>query len=78
MECQNCGTKSDPKEECRNCGMPVEECLNCGMIDVPLTRDCCQGCICLKCKKTAVEAGCSMNEYGWCNSCEEELRKDLS
>jgi hypothetical protein len=51
-----------------------DECVNCGMIDVPLKDGHCSGCICLSCKKTAEEAGGSMNDMGWCNACEGKLQ----
>ena len=51
------------------------ECDNCGMIDVPLSDGYCEGCICLKCKRNAGETGCSMNDMGWCDDCEEEFRR---
>ena len=54
----------------------TSECENCGMIDVPLVRDCCEGCRCLCCKRTAIECGRSMNEMGWCDECEARLGED--
>jgi hypothetical protein len=52
------------------------ECENCGMLNVPLTRYHCSGCICLHCGKTAFEAGGSMNDMNWCDACEKELQSD--
>lgn len=47
------------------------ECENCGMIDVPIVHDdCCSGCVCARCKRSAFEAGGSMNDMGWCDTCE--------
>ncbi len=53
-----------------------DECQNCGMIDVPLDRNHCEGCICAMCKRTAEECGRSMNDMGWCDQCETQLQKD--
>jgi hypothetical protein len=42
------------------------ECENCGMVDVPLVKDdCCAGCVCQRCGKSAVDVGRSMNDMGW-------------
>lgn len=49
------------------------ECENCGMIDVPLKDGHCDGCICECCGKTALEAGCSMNDVNWCQACDDDL-----
>jgi len=57
--------------------MDETECQNCGMIDVPLLRNHCDGCICLQCKRTAEESSCSMNEAGWCNACEAEFQVEF-
>jgi hypothetical protein len=52
-------------------GEASSECENCGMFDVPLIKDdCCIGCICQRCGKSAFEAGRSMNDMGWCEACE--------
>lgn len=48
-----------------------EECENCGMFEVPLKDGHCEGCICLKCGRTAIDCGGSMNGVGWCDECEE-------
>ena len=58
---------------------PLEtECANCGMEDVPLIHDeCCAGCVCAHCGRSAFEAGRSMNDMGWCDACEDALRSDL-
>ncbi len=51
------------------------ECENCGMVDVPLVKDdCCAGCVCQRCGKSAVDVGRSMNDMGWCDDCEALLR----
>jgi hypothetical protein len=50
-----------------------DKCENCGMIDVPLDRGHCVGCVCRNCKRTAWEAGGSMNDQGWCDQCEADL-----
>lgn len=48
---------------------PSPECDNCGMIDEPLSDGYCSGCICARCKKNAGEVGQSMNDMGFCDSC---------
>ena len=51
------------------------ECLNCGMLNQPLTKaGYCDGCVCANCKRDAGECGCSMNDMGWCDDCEEKLQ----
>jgi hypothetical protein len=46
------------------------------MIDVPIVKDdCCAGCICQRCGKSAFEVGRSMNDMGWCDTCEALLHK---
>lgn len=52
------------------------ECQNCGMIDVPLRDGHCEGCICLNCKRGALDCGSSMNAAGWCDECEQNLKKE--
>lgn len=63
---------------CNACGFQKPECDNCGMIEVPLKEGHCEGCICLKCKRGALECGSSMNAAGWCNSCEATFQQQNS
>ena len=51
----------------------IAECDNCGMTNVPIQKGHCYGCICQRCGATAIDAGGSMSEMGWCEDCEEEL-----
>lgn len=54
----------------------VGDCENCGMIDTPIVKDdCCVGCVCPICGNSAFEAGRSMNDSGWCDACESQLRE---
>lgn len=55
----------------------ADECQNCGMIDVPLYRDHCWGCICDCCGRTAEEVKGSMNCMNWCDECENTLAEAL-
>lgn len=74
-----------PSNECP-CGIPLSsgrceyhsaECDNCGKFDVPLTDGHCQGCICLRCNRGALDCGGSMNEFGWCDECELRFQNNL-
>ena len=56
----------------------LPECLNCGMIDVPLIKGYCRGCICDCCHRNAGEVGRSMNDMNWCDECENELQNESS
>ena len=48
------------------------ECENCGMVGEPLVKDdCCAGCVCDRCGKSAFEVGRSMTDMGSCEACEQ-------
>ena len=48
------------------------ECENCGMLGEPLVKhDCCPGCVCARCGKSAFENMGSMSAENWCDDCEE-------
>jgi hypothetical protein len=44
------------------------------MIDQPIVKDdCCAGCVCARCGRSAFQVEGSMNDMGWCDACETNL-----